>query len=64
MATDVHRSAVKPPAELAAIVRVITVIMGTVIGLAFVFGFGGFLSLALRLGVPSWVVPLAFASWY
>jgi hypothetical protein len=45
-------------AELAAIVRVITVIMGTVIGLAVLFGFGGVLGLALRLGVPPWVAPL------
>ncbi|RSM80978.1 hypothetical protein DMH04_28875 [Kibdelosporangium aridum] len=33
-------------------------IMGTVIGLTFLFGFGNVLNLALRLGVPFWVAPL------
>lgn len=32
--------------------------MGTVMGLTFLFGFGNVLNLALRLGVPVWVVPL------
>jgi len=58
MATDGHSSAFKPRAEPAAIVRVITVIVGTVAGLTFVFGFGDVLNLALRLGVPAWVAPL------
>src|SRR5690349_8904136 len=58
MATDGHSSAFKLSAEPAAIVRAITVIMGTVIGLTFVFGFGNVLNLALRLGVPAWVGPL------
>jgi len=34
------------------------VIIGTVVGLTFMFGFGNVLSLALRLGVPVWVAPL------
>ncbi|SEP53762.1 hypothetical protein [Amycolatopsis saalfeldensis] len=42
----------------AAVVRAVTVIMGTVVGLTFLFGFGNVLSLALRLGVPVWVAPL------
>ena len=58
MATDGHSSAFKPPAEPAAIVRAITVIMGTVVGLTFVFGFGNVLNPAVRLGVPAWVGPL------
>jgi hypothetical protein len=29
-----------------------------VVGLAFIFGFGNVLDLALRLGVPVWVAPL------
>ncbi|HJQ46997.1 MAG TPA: hypothetical protein VJ870_11850 [Amycolatopsis sp.] len=33
-------------------------IMGVVVGLTFLFGFGNVLNLALRLGVPVWVAPL------
>lgn len=40
------------------VVRAVTVIMGTVVGLTFLFGFGNVLSLGLRLGVPFWVAPL------
>ncbi|MFI5613178.1 hypothetical protein [Amycolatopsis sp. NPDC051903] len=40
------------------IVKVVTVIMGVVVGLTFLFGFGNVLNLALRLGVPVWVAPL------
>jgi hypothetical protein len=46
------------PTEPAAIVRAVTVIVGTVVGLTFLFGFGNVLNLALRLGVPVWVAPL------
>ncbi|MEC3975794.1 hypothetical protein [Amycolatopsis sp. H20-H5] len=42
-----------------AVVQVVTVIMGIVVGLTFLFGFGNVLNLALRLGVPTWVAPLA-----
>lgn len=42
----------------APVVRAVTVIMGTVVGLTFMFGFGNVLNLALRLGVPVWVAPL------
>jgi hypothetical protein len=45
-------------AEPAAVVRAVTAIMGTVVGLTFLFGFGNVLDLALRLGVPLWVAPL------
>ncbi|MEU3626002.1 hypothetical protein AB0E54_26835 [Amycolatopsis coloradensis] len=38
--------------------RPVTVIMGVVVGLTFLFGFGNVLNLALRLGVPIWVAPL------
>lgn len=38
--------------------RAVAVIMATVVGLTFLFGFGNVLSLALRLGVPVWVAPL------
>ncbi|MDX3656619.1 hypothetical protein PV646_04805 [Streptomyces sp. ID05-26A] len=40
------------------VVRAVTVIMGTVVGLTFLFGFGNVLSLGLRLGAPFWVAPL------
>ncbi|MEU0467668.1 hypothetical protein ABZ215_27015 [Amycolatopsis sp. NPDC006131] len=42
----------------AAVVHAVTVIMGVVVGLTFLFGFGNVLNLALRLGVPVWVAPL------
>jgi hypothetical protein len=42
----------------AAVVHIVTVIMGVVVGLTFLFGFGNVLNLALRLGVPVWVAPL------
>ncbi|ABW12976.1 hypothetical protein Franean1_3576 [Parafrankia sp. EAN1pec] len=40
-------------------VTLVTVIVGTVVGLTFLFGFGNVLALGLRLGVPIWVAPLA-----
>lgn len=42
----------------APVIRAVTVIIGTVVGLTFMFGFGNVLNLALRLGVPVWVAPL------
>jgi hypothetical protein len=54
MAVLGHDSSTAP----AAIVRAVTVIMGTVVGMTFLFGFGNVLNLALRLGVPVWVAPL------
>ena len=44
--------------DQAPVVQAVTVIMGTVVGLTFLFGFGNVLNLALRLGVPIWVAPL------
>ncbi len=38
--------------EPEVVIRAVTVIMGTVIGLTFLFGFGNVLDLALHLGVP------------
>ncbi|MGW4213643.1 hypothetical protein ACWEIJ_37065, partial [Lentzea sp. NPDC004789] len=43
---------------LQDVTRAVTVIIATVVGLTFLFGFGNVLSLALRLGVPVWVAPL------
>jgi len=48
----------RPAADQAAVVRAVTVIMGTVVGLTYLFGFGNVLNLAHRLGVPAWVAPL------
>jgi hypothetical protein len=39
-------------------VRWVSVIMGSVVGLTFLFGFGNVLNLALRLGVAPWIAPL------
>nr|WP_244180257.1 hypothetical protein [Amycolatopsis pretoriensis] len=38
--------------------RFVTTVMGIVIGLTFLFGFGNVLALALRIGVPAYVAPL------
>ncbi|MFI7121829.1 hypothetical protein [Amycolatopsis sp. NPDC049868] len=35
-----------------------SVMVGTVVGLTFLFGFGNVFALVLRLGVPVWVAPL------
>ena len=56
----------RPAATLSArsasdgstVVQIVTVIMGVVVGLTFMFGFGNVLNLALHLGVPVWVAPL------
>jgi hypothetical protein len=42
----------------ASFVQAVTVIMGIVVSLTFMFGYGNVLNLALRLGVPVWVAPL------
>lgn len=39
-------------------VTLVTAIVGIVVGLTFLFGFGNVLALGLRLGVPIWVAPL------
>jgi hypothetical protein len=56
-----NRPAVMPTrssSDGASVVHVVSVIMGVVVGLTFLFGFGNVLNLALRLGVPIWVAPL------
>ncbi|WP_409463239.1 hypothetical protein [Amycolatopsis sp. GA6-003] len=40
------------------VVSAVSVMVGVVVGLTFLFGFGNVLMLALRLGVPVWVAPL------
>jgi hypothetical protein len=42
----------------SAVSRFVTTMMGIVIGLTFLFGFGNVLALALRIGVPAYVAPL------
>jgi hypothetical protein len=44
--------------ERRSATRFVSVLMGTVVGLTFLFGFGNVLTLALRLGVPVYVAPL------
>lgn len=44
--------------EQAHVRRIVQVIMATVVGLTFLFGFGNVLTLGLRLGVPGWIAPL------
>lgn len=56
MTTD--RPTLRSSPESAVVVRAVTVIIGTVVALTFLFGFGNVLNLALRLGVPVWVAPL------
>lgn len=58
MATVDFPAPTRPNADQPVVVRAVTVIMGTVVGLTFLFGFGNVLNLALRLGVPVWVAPL------
>ncbi|WP_414945544.1 hypothetical protein [Amycolatopsis sp. cmx-11-32] len=45
-------------ANSQTIARFVTVVMGLVIGLTFLFGFGNVLNLALKLQVPVYVAPL------
>jgi hypothetical protein len=40
------------------VLSVVTLIVGIIVALTFLFGFGNVLTLALRLGVPVWVAPL------
>jgi hypothetical protein len=46
------------PREREITLRTVTVIMGTVVGLSFLFTFGNVWALALRLGVPRLIAPL------
>jgi hypothetical protein len=48
----------RPPERGGSPLAVVTVIVGVVVDLTFLFGFGNVLALALRLGVPPWVAPL------
>lgn len=49
---------VRSSSDAATVVKAVTLIMGIVVGLTFLFGFGNVLNLALRLDVPVWVAPL------
>ncbi|MEV5717063.1 hypothetical protein AB0L41_24500 [Amycolatopsis mediterranei] len=39
------------------VLSAVTLIVGIIVALTFLFGFGNVLTLALRLGVPAWVAP-------
>lgn len=58
MTTTRSTESTQPDGDRTAVVHAVTVIMGVVVGLTFMFGFGNVLNLALRLGVPIWVAPL------
>src|SRR5881628_3093258 len=58
MATVELTAPMRRAADQPVVVRAVTVIMGTVVGLTFLFGFVNVLNLALRLGGPVWVAPL------
>jgi hypothetical protein len=58
MATLAFTAPARQTTDQAVIVRSVTAIIGTVVGLTFTFGFSNVLTLALRLGVPVWVAPL------
>ncbi|MET8854524.1 hypothetical protein [Amycolatopsis sp. NPDC004625] len=40
------------------VLSAVTLIVGIIVALTFLFGFGNVFALALRLGVPVWVAPL------
>ncbi|MEU8415960.1 hypothetical protein AB0C24_24510 [Amycolatopsis japonica] len=46
------------PVERDAVLQLVTVIIGVIVGLTFLFGFGNVLAFGLRLGVSGWVAPL------
>ena len=55
-----HEAAVRMASAAAAYnvtLRAVTAIVGTVVALTFIFGFGNVWTLGLRLGVPGWVAP-------
>jgi hypothetical protein len=58
MSRSIVAPSARPGPDTAPVVQAVTVIMGTVVGLTFLFGFGNVLNLAIRLGVPVWVAPL------
>ncbi|WP_409463215.1 hypothetical protein [Amycolatopsis sp. GA6-003] len=47
-----------PGARRDPVVSAVSIMIGVVVGLTFLFGFGNVLALALRLRVPVWVAPL------
>lgn len=47
-----------PTVRRDPVLTAVTVIVGVIVGLTFLFGFGNVLSLAIRLRVPGWVAPL------
>jgi hypothetical protein len=58
MTRSIIEASARPGQHTAPVLQAVTAIMGVVVGLTFLFGFGNILNLALRLGVPVWVAPL------
>jgi len=54
----VSANAIGSPVERDSVLQPVTVIVGVIVGLTFLFGFGNVLAFGLRLGVPGWVAPL------
>ncbi|AGM07155.1 hypothetical protein AORI_4571 [Amycolatopsis keratiniphila] len=54
----VSAKAIGFPIERDAVLQLVTVIVGVIVGLTFLFGFGNVLAFGLRLGVSGWVAPL------
>ncbi|MFD5247749.1 hypothetical protein ACFWIW_24650 [Amycolatopsis sp. NPDC058340] len=46
------------PVERDAVLQLVTVMVGVIVGLTLLFGFGNVFAFGLRLGVPGWVAPL------
>ncbi len=46
------------PVERDTVLQLVPVIIGVIVGLTFLFGFGNVLAFGLRLGVSGWVAPL------
>jgi hypothetical protein len=44
------------------VLSAVTLIVGVIVALTFLFGFGNVLTPALRLGVPAWVAPAVYLS--
>lgn len=54
----IGQAGVLPTGAAERIVRAVTAIVGVVVGLTFLFGFGNVLDLAIQLDVPVWIAPL------
>jgi hypothetical protein len=53
-----HRTRALQEVATGRIVRAVTAVVGVVVALTFLFGFGNVLDLAIKLDVPVWIAPL------